>query len=244
MTLDSTNTALKRRWSGADLHEGLMLTADSCKTAGRGRHGRLWASPPGNLYASFLIAAPQASIAAQIGFVAVVAVIDALAQVTALPLRCKWPNDVLLHGKKVCGILPELADADGRIVLGIGINLQPVKVADAAYPVTSLAEHGVSASTPDAAHVADGQRALAKRLAQWRRDGFGAIAAAWTTVGPGRGEPDDRTSGRDENGRSRGTLRGLDADGALLLDTDTGPRRILAGEVLFERMPELRAGVG
>lgn len=242
--LDSTNAELKRIVvAGKDHVEGLIIRAN-LQTAGRGRQGRAWISPPGNLYASFLIAAPEVSIASQIGFVAVVAVIDALAQVTDLPLRCKWPNDVLLHGKKICGILPELiADAMGRqwLVLGIGINLQPVKVADSAYPVTSLAEHGISASADTVVRFL--AQDLDHRLGQWREHGFGPIARAWSTVGPQPGEiMAVRLPGAA--GFLRGRFHGLDGEGALLVAAADELHRVLAGEVLFEPMPERRAGVG
>lgn len=242
--LDSTNAELKRIVAAGNDHcEGLIVRSD-LQTAGRGRHGRVWTSPPGNLYASFLIAAPETAIAPQIGFVAVVAVIDALAQVANLPLRCKWPNDVLVRGRKVCGILPELvADAGGRqwLVLGIGINLQPVKVADAAYPVTSLAEHGVAASADTVVRIL--AQDLAHRLSQWRDLGFEPISHAWTMAGP---EPDEPMTVRLPGTADflRGRFRGLDDEGALLIEADGESHRVLAGEVLFEPLPELRAGVG
>ena len=228
-SLDSTNTALKRLVADGnrDLHEGLILTAET-QTAGRGRQGREWLSPTGNLYASFLIAAPdELAKSPQVGFIASVAVVDAFAT-PGVRLRCKWPNDVLAHGAKLCGILPELAGT--WIVLGIGLNLRPINaVGD--YPITSLAEQGLT-FTPDQA-VAAISGALNTRLAQWRRDGFGAIAAAWSAVGPARAEP--LTVRMPQPGATplTGRYAGLDGAGALLLDTADGQKRILAGDVLF-----------
>jgi BirA family biotin operon repressor/biotin-[acetyl-CoA-carboxylase] ligase len=228
-SLDSTNTALKRLIADGDrdLHEGVIITAEA-QTAGRGRQGRDWVSPAGNLYASFLIEAPEPmSASPQVGFVAAVALVDAFAT-PGVRLRCKWPNDVLAHGAKLSGILPELAGT--WIVLGIGVNLQPVSVVSD-YPVTSLAEQGLRFSPDRALAAVSG--ALASRLAQWRSEGFGTIAAAWSAVGPARGEPVTvRLPGPGSKVVS-GRFTGLDGEGALMLDTDTGPRRILAGDVLF-----------
>jgi BirA family biotin operon repressor/biotin-[acetyl-CoA-carboxylase] ligase len=237
-TLDSTNAALKRLVAaGEDLREGIVVTAET-QTAGRGRQGRAWISPPGNLYASFLIAAPDRPGAApEIGFVAALAVTDAFAA-PGLRLTCKWPNDVLAHGAKVCGILPEL---DGAwIVLGIGVNLRPTAAA-AEYPATSLAERGLAVA-PDDALVAIAA-ALAVRLRQWRSEGFAAIALAWSAAGPVEGESLSVRIPGAPGGTVAGAFAGLDATGALLLDTAAGRRRILAGEVLFA--PALdHAGVG
>jgi BirA family biotin operon repressor/biotin-[acetyl-CoA-carboxylase] ligase len=246
---DSTNAELKRRLAASAGHaEGLILCAD-VQTAGRGRQGRVWESPRGNVYASFLLAVDNKATASQVGFVAVVSVIDALIQVARLPLRCKWPNDVLLDGRKVCGILPELVtDQGGRdwIVLGIGINLRPVTVPNAAYPVTSLADHGISVSAEAVVRILSQE--LAHRLGQWRNDGFAPISQAWQAAGPVPGAPIAvrlPDSGADVvNGR----FRALDTDGGLVIDVNGAVRRILAGEVLFAREhdqePERRAGAG
>jgi BirA family biotin operon repressor/biotin-[acetyl-CoA-carboxylase] ligase len=228
-SLDSTNTALKRLIAdGArDLHEGVVVTA-TAQTAGRGRQGRQWASPVGNLYCSILIEPPEnLASAPQVGFVAAVALVDAFAR-PGVRLRCKWPNDVLGHGAKLSGILPELAGA--WIVLGIGINLQHVDVASE-YPVTSLAEQGVQIAPDDA--LAELCHTLQKRLTQWRKEGFGAIASAWTAVGPTRGEPATVRVPGDPPRLITGAFEGLDREGALLIATETGPRRILAGDVLM-----------
>ena len=225
-SLDSTNAALKRMIAAGDaLQEGLVVTAEQ-QTAGRGRQGRSWASPTGNLYASFLIKAPaDVTTAPEIGFVAAVSVIDAFAA-PGVRLRCKWPNDILAHGAKVCGILPELID--GWIVLGIGVNLRPIGIVGD-YPITSLAEQGI-VHTPDAALAAVGTT-LSRRLTQWRAEGFAPIAAAWSAVGP---SADESLSVRLPGATVvAGKFAGLDAGGALLLDTIQGMRRILAGDVLF-----------
>lgn len=235
--LDSTNAALKRiTEQGGEVGEGLLLWARS-QTGGRGRAGRVWQSPPGNVYASFLVRAPQElRHAPEIGFVAALAVRDAILELprhnTAPPVvTLKWPNDVLIEGRKVCGILPELAtDPDGRtwIVLGIGVNLIPVDLPDPLYPVGALADSHVDTSPAHALTFL--ARMLASWLDTWRGNGFGAIREAWGAYGPQAGAP---LSVRLPEGPVSGAFAGLDESGALLLDTAQGRRRLLVGDVMF-----------
>jgi BirA family biotin operon repressor/biotin-[acetyl-CoA-carboxylase] ligase len=236
-TLDSTNSALKRLVEqGAELTEGVLMWANA-QTAGRGRAGRQWESPPGNVYASFLLEAPAHKFdAPQIGFLAACAVADTILDLprhnTAPPVvACKWPNDVLVEGEKVCGILPELTSgADGKdwIVLGIGINLNAVDVPNPNYPATSLTAHHIDTT---AAHVLTVlSRCLAAGLLVWREQGFDPVRDAWLARGPVAGSPISVNAGKD---LVSGTFAGLDTDGALLIDTAGGRSRILAGDVLF-----------
>jgi BirA family biotin operon repressor/biotin-[acetyl-CoA-carboxylase] ligase len=231
-TLDSTNSALARLVeSGAELTEGTLMWAGA-QTGGRGRSGRTWESPAGNVYASYLIEAPARSAdAPQLGFVAARAVADTILDLprhnTAPPkVTCKWPNDVLVEGAKVAGILPEMA---GRwIILGIGVNLKAVAVANPTYPVTALSDHHIDST---AAHVLTVlSRFLAAGLATWREKGFTATREAWLEMGPEIGSPVSVNPGK---GIITGTFGGLDTDGALILDSAGGRQRVLAGDVLF-----------
>ena len=245
-SLDSTNAALKRIVElEGDVHEGLMVWA-ATQTAGRGRQGRVWTSPRGNVYVSILVAAPpEIARAPEIGFVAAVAVQEAIFELprhnAAEPkVSCKWPNDILINGEKVCGILPELATDDSKrswVVLGIGINLQAVELNPSAYPPTALSLHGVD-TTP--AHVLTVlTRSLHKWLHHWREQGFAAIRKQWTGCGPAVGST--VAVGLPE-GAVTGDFVGLDEDGALLIDTRKGKRRIVAGDVLFGATPDSPAG--
>ncbi|MGE4064640.1 MAG: biotin--[acetyl-CoA-carboxylase] ligase [Rhodospirillaceae bacterium] len=235
--LDSTNAALKRiTEQGGEVEEGLLVWART-QTGGRGRSGRAWVSPPGNVYASFLIKAPDAARnAPEVGFLAALAVRDAILDLprhNAAPpaLSLKWPNDVLMDGKKVSGILPELVtDPDGRtwVIVGIGINLIPVDLADPLYPVGALSEAHVDTRPAHALTILG--RELAKWLDIWRTGGFSVVREAWRAAGPQDGAP---LSVRLPEGAVTGTYAGLDEDGALLLDGPTGRRRLLAGDVMF-----------
>ena len=140
-SIGSTNEeALARARAGAP--EGTVIWARQ-QTGGRGRRGRSWSSPPGNLYCSLLLrpAVPPAQ-AAQLGFVAAVGMAEALLAVLPAERRlsCKWPNDLLIDGAKIAGILPE-AEAAGRnveaLVLGMGINVESHPT-DTPYRATSL----------------------------------------------------------------------------------------------------------
>ncbi len=223
-SVGSTNDeAARLADSGAP--EGTVVWARE-QHGGRGRRGRSWASPPGNLYSSTILR-PEcpAARAAELGFVAALAVGDLVPASRAI--RLKWPNDVLVDGGKIAGILLESAIAqDGRVehvVAGIGINVAfAPQLAEMRYPGASLG------GTVEAA-LEGLTRALATRLAQWRRDGFGVVREAWLAqAGPLGAEVDVRLG----EGLVRGRFAGLDHEGALLLDTAEGPRKIVSGELL------------
>ncbi|HEY3919071.1 MAG TPA: biotin--[acetyl-CoA-carboxylase] ligase [Stellaceae bacterium] len=202
------------------------------QTAGHGRQGREWVSPAGNLYASLILrpAVPVAA-AAQLGFVAALAVGEAcLSAASEAAIEFKWPNDVLLAGRKLAGILLESqSKAQSGIdwlVLGIGVNLATYPVA-VGYPATALAATGADIA-PEAMLAA-----LAAAFLRWyeRWDegaGFAAIRAAWLARARGLGQS---IRVRLPTSTADGIFAGLDKDGALLLDSAAGRRRIAAGEV-------------
>ena len=229
-TIGSTNDELKRlAREGAG--EGLVITAAQ-QTAGRGRRGRSWTAPPGNLYTSILLRPRcRAATAAQLGFVSALSVADAIGElVPAVGVRCKWPNDVLANDKKVSGILLETEMVSGDqpdfVILGIGLNLVS-SPRDTPYPATSLAEEGAPGITPPTMNAAL-IRHFAGWLAIWQRDGFAPIREAWLARAAGLGEP---IQVRLERDTLHGRFVDLDNDGALLLDMPSGSRRVAAGEV-------------
>ncbi len=232
-TTTSTNDeALRRAREGAP--EGTLVLARR-QTAGRGRRGRAYVSPPGNLFASLILRPAMApDLAALSGFAASLAIaetMDALAP--NLPAAtCKWPNDVLVDGKKVGAILIEASSTHGvvdSLVVGIGINLVAhPEIAD--YPAGDLADLGAPGLTPDrflerlAAH-------LDRWLKVWRQDGMAGLREAWLARAAGLGKPIEV---RLENTSFCGQFRDLDSDGALLLDMEGGEcRKVTAGAVFF-----------
>jgi len=141
--IDSTNEEAKRQ-AAAGAPEGTLIWARA-QQAGRGRRGRPWVSEPGNLYMSLLLRPDRAApAAAQLGFAAALAVGEAALPLlpASAALAYKWPNDVLIDGRKTSGILLESqAAGEGRLdwlVVGIGVNLVSFPEG-AEYPATSLA---------------------------------------------------------------------------------------------------------
>lgn len=231
--LDSTTAEARRR---AEAGEGgpVWITA-GVQTAGRGRRGRVWSTQQGNLAATLLMTtdAPPAE-AAQVSFIAALAAAE-LADACLGPdvARLKWPNDVLIHGRKAVGILVESGSrADGRLWLavGIGVNLAHAP-SNLDRPATSFAEH-MAGAPPEPLVALD---VLASRFEAWRRiwgaQGFAPVAQAWTARAIGMGEPcEARLHTRTLNG----VAEGLDPDGALRLRLDGGAiERITAGDVFF-----------
>ena len=229
--LGSTNDEAKRLAEQGCVH-GTVVWADE-QTAGRGRAGRPWHSPRGNLLASAVLrpAAP-AGVAAELGFVAAVAMGDCVAGLLPSGGRVglKWPNDVQVDGAKVAGLLPEAACAGpdlAWLVIGAGLNLAHAPEG-LPYRATSLRAHGAAVLPEQALEAFLAQ--LARWLGRWRSDGFAPVRAAWMARAAGLGREAAVTlAGRQE----RGVFRGLDKDGAMLLDTADGARRITAGEVAF-----------
>jgi BirA family biotin operon repressor/biotin-[acetyl-CoA-carboxylase] ligase len=233
-TLGSTNAealALAR----AGERGPLWITAQS-QSAGRGRRGNVWASPPGNLYATLLLSEPSPpEFAPQLSFVAALALHDAIAscapQVGPL-LKVKWPNDLLLGGAKLAGILIE-GENEPRFVVAIGLGVNCAAHPDGTpYPATDLAAAG--------ALVTPGQMfdalaaAMQVRLTQWQRGAdFAGIRADWLKRAAGLGQdiwvrlPERELSGR---------FQGLDDAGRLLVMEQGGIATITAGEV-FDLSP-------
>jgi BirA family biotin operon repressor/biotin-[acetyl-CoA-carboxylase] ligase len=219
------------------LHDGdpgkLWIVARE-QTAGRGRHGRHWGSPPGNLYASLLLTAPcEPPLAPQLGFVAGLALHDAAASVTGLNaprLALKWPNDLLIDRAKTAGLLLEGESRAGRldVVIGIGVNIAS-KPDGTPYPATCLAEHGPSATIETLFGALSD--AWVERHRIWSRPGgFGPTRAAWHERAAFLGET---ITIRLPEGPLGGVFSGLDPSGRLELETPSGRRAIDAGDLYF-----------
>lgn len=226
----STNDEAKAL-AAAGAPAGTLVWARA-QSAGRGRQGRDWVSPAGNLYASLILRpAVPIAVAAQLGFVASLAVGDAcLAMAPDATIAFKWPNDVLLSGRKLAGILLEsqarAAGALDWLVIGIGINLATYPV-DVDYKATALSAAGADAEP--ATMLATLAAALLDWLGRWRDGaGFAAIRAEWLARAQGLGQP---IRVRLPGSTLEGIFAGLDSDGALLLDSAAGRRRIAAGDV-------------
>jgi BirA family biotin operon repressor/biotin-[acetyl-CoA-carboxylase] ligase len=233
VTIDSTNEEA-RRLAAAGEPGPVWIQADM-QTAGRGRRGRAWDSPTGNLAATlFLRPNKSARECAQLSFVAALAASDAVSSFSpASDVKLKWPNDVLAEQKKIAGILLESASAGGEkpdwLAVGIGINLAMFPEGTE-YPATSLKALG--ATVPSAG---EGLVALAASFAKWYEawaaQGFGAIRDAWLARAAGLGT---RIRARLQNEETTGVFEGIDSDGALILRTGSDRTRVIAaGDVFF-----------
>lgn len=234
-TISSTNAEALRLAQGGE-PSGLWVHAAS-QNGGRGRTGRNWESPSGNLYASLLLY-PNVPIARalQLSLLAGIAAHDAIMGLSAgagkaPDLRLKWPNDILLGDAKMGGILLESAAVPGEqhpaIVIGTGLNLASAPQA-LDRPVTSLAANGVSVT------LARAMSALAWATAEWlslwnRGRAFDRIRAAWMERAQPVGGVISVHIGAD---RLSGRFLGIDELGALRMSLASGEeRRITAGDV-------------
>jgi BirA family biotin operon repressor/biotin-[acetyl-CoA-carboxylase] ligase len=228
-TLGSTNAeALARARAG---ERGPLWSTALSQSAGRGRRGSQWVSPPGNLYATLLLTEPSpAELAPQLSFVAALASHDAVAECAPQlgpMLKVKWPNDLIVGDAKAAGILIEgESDPVFSVAVGIGVNCA-AHPRDTRYPATDLVATGALV-VPDALFVALSS-AMERRLAQWNRgQGFASIRGDWLKRAAGVGEtlrvrlPEQELSGR---------FLGLDDAGRLLLAQDGNVVPITAGEV-------------
>ena len=226
----STNDEVRSRAEN-NAPAGTLVWATEQLT-GRGRRGREWNSPPGNLYCSVLLR-PDASpaVAAQLSFVTALALGEGLHEHLPISatLQYKWPNDVLINGSKISGILLESQVGEGGkldwVVIGTGVNIESFPE-HTERPATCLREIGTGIGVADVLGIYTG--ALAFWLARWEEAGFQPIRDAWLRRAIGLGEPIEV---RLPNDTMTGTFDALDETGALILLTSHGRRVIAAGEV-------------
>ena len=231
----STNDEAQRL--AADGAEDGTLVWALSQTKGRGRSGRDWASQRGNLFMS-LVLRPDCALseAAQLGFVAALAVKDGIGSV-ALPgveVTFKWPNDVLLGERKGAGILLESkTTAEGALdwlILGIGVNVTSYPE-ETRYPATSLRFEGAPPDVDAEALLVAISRHFLTWVNRWLDDGFAPVRQAWVAHAKGLGEEIEVRLPKDT---LSGTFEALDEQGVLILRLPDGAKRsITAGDVHF-----------
>jgi BirA family biotin operon repressor/biotin-[acetyl-CoA-carboxylase] ligase len=222
--LGSTNDEARRLAASGAPH-GTVIHADE-QASGRGRFGRTWYSPPGNLYLSVLLRVdlPPERVS-ELSFVTALTVADAVDALLPKQVKAtlKWPNDVLVNDGKIAGILVE--SVDDTQIIGIGVNVLEAP-RNAPYKTSTLVSAGGIATVDGARDIL--LESLAKHLDAWTEQGFAPIRAAWMARAQPIGTPLRASIG----GRSEeGLFAGLDEDGAMLLDTPDGRKRIVAAEV-------------
>jgi len=224
--------------AGEGAAQGTIVIAER-QSAGRGRMGRTWHSPSGvNLYLTIILrpAMPIAEVP-RLSLVAGVAAAEALESAAPGLVALKWPNDVWLGGRKAGGIIAE-AVTDFRqglrcVLLGIGLNVN-LPAADLLPELRDKATSVRIATGRECDRIALAKtlfNRLDSRYMEIERDGFAAIRPAWERYSALTGR---RVTVVDGAARIAGVVRGIDADGALLLDTDTGAARIVTGDVSIE----------
>jgi BirA family biotin operon repressor/biotin-[acetyl-CoA-carboxylase] ligase len=235
-TVDSTNAEARRRAKAGE--PGPLWIWSARQSQGRGRGGREWVSQHGNLFASLLVGINcPIRVAGQLALVAGIIAFDTIAKLIAYEgrseLLLKWPNDILLAGEKVAGMLLEnigsTTENRSVVVIGTGINLAN-HPDDLPQPAVSLGVYGMTITPAEALEV------LAKTTHDWltrwgEGNSFPSIRRAWLD----RAGPTGRPLRAKINGEeTEGVYGGLDADGALrLLTPDGSEHRISAGDVFF-----------
>jgi len=239
-SVGSTNDEARRAALAGD--GGRLWVVAAEQTHGRGRKGRYWSSPPGNLYASALVVDPcPPALAPQIGFVAGVALAQAAADLGGVGFGLKWPNDLVWRGAKVAGLLAEgVATPDRRLagVVGVGVNCRSAPTG-LDYPTASLADALGGPVDPERVFVRLATR-FHEALGLWARGaGFAAVRALWLDAAAGLGGP---IRVADPRGARQGTFEGLDGDGRLLLRTAAGVEAIETADL--QLAPPAETGTG
>ncbi|RZJ18564.1 MAG: biotin--[acetyl-CoA-carboxylase] ligase [Brevundimonas sp.] len=234
--IDSTNAEARRRAEAGET--GPLWIAARRQTAGRGRRGREWSSETGNLAATLLVMTQKSPAeAAQITFVAALAVADLLDAFTPPGLvTIKWPNDVMLDGRKASGILVESGQSPAGglwLAVGIGVNLAHAPD-DIERPATALVDHlRHDVAYPPSLDAAVGvlAEAFAVWVQRWETLGFQPVLDAWIARTPGLHGP---CVARLSHETVTGVADGVEADGALRLRLADGSLRLIsAGDVFF-----------
>jgi len=210
--------------------EGLVIQARE-QTAGRGRLGRSWSSPPGNLHATLLLRPTAAlSLWPQLSLLAAVALAETLEALGVRGLQLKWPNDLLVEGAKLAGLLLESESATPPfLLLGLGVNLRH-HPPDLPYPATSLARELPDALPATEALLGSFLALFASWRRRWEREGFAPLRESWLARAYRRGQKVCLQEGR---GLRSGLFLDLDLEGRLVLRReDGGVLRVAAGELL------------
>ena len=238
-SLPSTNDAA-RQLAEAGAPAGTLVVADR-QTAGRGRRGRTWLSPPGGIYLS-VVARPrcQPSQAPVLALASALAVARAVEALSGQPAAVKWPNDVLVHERKLSGVLAEVAADQETLrwaVIGIGLNVEPVPAGEHAFPrPIGLVELGCGAHRAAViARVVQELEGLLQRLDRSPAEAPAEVAREIEArlVWKGRPVRVDTPAAPVE-----GELVGVDASGALLLRVASGETlRLFAGDVTLRARP-------
>lgn len=222
----STNDEAKKHFISSDIKK-FVVTAKR-QSSGRGRRGRNWVSIDGNLFASFVLDFEPKYIGV-LSFIVSLSVFDVIKNLSSnIDIKLKWPNDVLVEGKKISGILVEKGEGDSFVV-GVGVNIvgYPQDI-NPLYHATSLQELGII--TDRIVILKNYISVFNKYLELWKKSGFAAIRDIWLKNAKNIGQ---RIIVKFEKEEKEGIFYGVDDNGYLLLEHKGNIERIYAGDVFF-----------
>lgn len=226
---DSTNN-VARALTAEMVSGGKVVVSAVRQTAGRGRRGRQWIDCAGNLFMSLAVKAEMKDLGRLVllSSLCLFATIKELSKDVKVKIELKWPNDVLVNGGKISGILLEKGSGD-YFVIGIGVNIAASPKGNvAAYPLVSLREAGID--TDRVTFLKNYVAIWDKTRDTWDKEGFESLRQMWLANVKGLGEKINVT---DEKETKKGVFFGIDEDGALLLGGADGIRKIRAGDVFY-----------
>ncbi len=226
-TLDSTQAYLKEHFH--ELDDKTVVTTDQ-QTAGRGRFDRRWVSQPGGLYFSVLLKPNRTDFLANLTQLMALSVCQATEKYALQP-NLKWPNDVQVNGKKLCGILSEAIAHNDRIaclILGVGINVAQKDLSQVGQPAVSLRELGVNVAKQDFLH--DVLDLFFQSYPAVLAEGFPVIRPAYMERFPFLGK---QIAVRNGTAALTGIAHDLSPRGTLVLHTSSGSKEILIGDVIL-----------
>ena len=223
--VDSTNNEAKKHCFEPG---GKTVIVAKHQTAGRGRRGRTWQSLEGNLFFSLALEFNLADL----GKLVMISALSVLRTIKLLhpsvKANIKWPNDILLNNKKVCGILLEKGNGDYMIV-GIGVNIMQSPQDDGMlYPTTSLLQEGIDTTTTE--FLQHFLPIFSELLLIYEKQKFSQIRQEWEFSALGIGK---KIEIRQDNKIIRGIFLGIDDTGSLLLKTSRNTEKIVAGDVFY-----------
>lgn len=214
-TIDSTNDEAKRLLaSDFSAHlETILIAAE--QTGGRGRQNRVWVSPVGNLFMSVITKAVDPQQLSQFALLWGVVMARSITYYTDALVQCKWPNDVLIEGCKVSGVLIE--HFEGALIVGVGVNIHSCP-SEVQFPATSMVQHTDKAIDPeDFARIIWGN--YQDCYAEWQQKGFECIREAWINAA---WKIHEQINIRQDDGYVVGIFETIDNSGALILKDATG----------------------
>ena len=230
-TTDSTNSyAASILVAGID--EGTVVIAEE-QTAGRGRSGRVWSSEKGkNLTFSIILKpkVPPASIGV-ISLYAALGVAEAVRDLTGMSAHCKWPNDVLIAGRKLCGILSDTSIEGGSltsVVVGIGLNVNQTEFPSEIQPAPTSLRLAAGRTFDRIKVLSSVLDRLEQRYSDLQSQRFDAIIRAWESMATMMGSEIRIAM---HNGVLAGVASGIAEDGGLIVRTNGTDRKVLAGDV-------------